>query len=82
MLEGQAHGHDIIDPELRDKLPKKVTLGDLQKFKGVEDPNDHVRAFSIYMTLKGMNKDMFAYVFPLTLDAHPSKWFRSQIKRT
>ena len=29
------------------------------------------------MTLKGMSKDLFAYVFPLTLDAHPSKCFRS-----
>ena len=32
-LESQAHGHDIIDPELREKLPKKVTLGELPKFR-------------------------------------------------
>lgn len=23
-----------------------------------------------------MSKDLFTYVFPLTLAAHPSKWFR------
>ena len=77
VLEGQAHGHDIIDPELRVKLPKKVTLGDLPKFKGVEDPKDHLIAFSSSMALKGMSKDLFAYIFPLTLDVNPSKWFRS-----
>ena len=76
-LDGQAHGHDIIDPGLREKLPKKVALGDLPKFKGAENPDDHLRVFSISMALKGMSKDLFAYVFPLTLDAHPSKWFRS-----
>ena len=76
-LESRAHGHDMIDPELRQKLPKEVALGDLPNFKGVEDPDDHSRAFFIFMAVNGMRKDMFVYVFPLTLDAHPSKWFKS-----
>ena len=36
-----------------------------------------MRAFSISMDLKGTSNDLFAYVFPLTLDADPSKWFRA-----
>ena len=65
------------DCELKGKLPKKVVLNDLPKFKGVEDPEDHLRAFTISMSLKGMDKELFASVFPLTLDTHPAKWFKS-----
>lgn len=65
------------DCELKGKLPKKVVLNDLPKFRGVEDPEDHLRAFTISMSLKGMDKELFASVFPLTLDTHPAKWFKS-----
>lgn len=46
MIEGQDHGDDIIDPKLTGKLPKKVALGDLPKFKAVEHLNNHLRALA------------------------------------
>ena len=52
-------------------------LNDLPKFKGVEDPKDHLHAFTLSMSLKGMGKELFASVFPLTLDTHHAKWFKS-----
>ena len=79
--------------ELREKLPKKAALGDLPKFKGFQDPDDHLRAFSIFMDLKGMSKYLLAYVFPSTSTKikspsltyrrkMPHKWLTCQLKRT
>lgn len=40
-FQSQAHGYDTIDLELKEKLPKKEALGELLKFKGLEDPTNH-----------------------------------------
>ena len=72
-----THNFNVKDHEIKGKLPKKVVLSDLPKFKGTEDPEDHLRAFTISLSLKGMGRDFYASVFPLTLETHPSKWFKT-----
>ncbi|KAL2921102.1 DNA replication licensing factor mcm6 [Bienertia sinuspersici] len=72
-----SSGPQYKDFEIKGALPKKVVLNDLPKFKGTEDPEDHLRSFTITMALKGMGKGLFSSIFPLTLDTYPSKWFKS-----
>lgn len=77
MSENSVQGPRVADYEIKGQLPKKFVITDLPKFKGTEDPEDHLRTFNISMVLKGMSKELFTSVFPITLDTHPSRWFKT-----
>ena len=47
------------------KLPLTFTMSDI-KFHGTKNPRYHVQNFVSAMTLKGIDKDIFHFIFPWT----------------
>ena len=64
-------------PNVREKLPEELTLTDLPKFTGAEDPLIHVKAFKGKMAVKRVGKDYWHLVFPHSLGPNPQSWFYS-----
>jgi len=60
-----------------DQLPNHFTLTDVPKFKGVEDPLNHIRAFKDYMSIKGVKQELFTRIFPTSLEPIPRQWYYS-----
>ena len=52
-------------------------MTDIPKFKGHENPLNHIRAFKDYMSIKGIKPEMFLRIFPSSLDTIPKQWFYS-----
>ena len=60
----------------KEKLPPKFIMPDI-KFHGAENPNLHVRNFVIVVTLKGIDKDIFHFIFPWTFDKDVKRWYNA-----
>jgi len=57
----------------KEKLSPLFIMLDI-KFYEIENPHDHVRNFVSAMTLKGIDKDIFHIIFPLTFDQDVMRW--------
>lgn len=52
-------------------LPEKFATADIPKFKSTDNPLHHLRSFQGCMTLKGVDPDLYASVFPMSLESIP-----------
>ncbi|XP_074278447.1 uncharacterized protein LOC141602037 [Silene latifolia] len=62
---------------VQDKLPTNFVLTDIPKFKGTEDPLQHIRSYKEYLALKGVPAEMLPHIFAQSLGEHPKAWFYS-----
>ncbi|XP_074265680.1 uncharacterized protein LOC141588124 [Silene latifolia] len=61
---------------VQDKLPTNFVLTDIPKFKGTEDPLQHIRSYKEYVALKGVPfLEMLPHIFAQSLGEHPKAWF-------
>ena len=58
-------------------MPEELTLTDLPKFTGAEDPLVNIKAFKGQMALKGVDPEYFDVVVPHSLAPNPQAWFYS-----
>jgi hypothetical protein len=72
------HDENEIQPlNIKEKVPPKINLSDLPKFKGDENPLVHIRTFKGYMGIQGIEKECWPTFFPYSLEAVPRTWFYS-----
>ncbi|XP_074290258.1 uncharacterized protein LOC141616989 [Silene latifolia] len=62
---------------VQDKLPTNFVLTDIPKFKGTEDPLQHIRSYKEYLALRGVPAEMLPHIFAQSLGEHPKAWFYS-----
>ncbi|MDP1270883.1 hypothetical protein, partial [Klebsiella pneumoniae] len=47
---------------VQDTLPTNFVLTDIPKFKGTEDPLQHIRSYKEYLAMKGVPAEMLSHV--------------------
>ena len=71
-----SHG---IESYLIDSLPQKFSANDLPKFKAIDDPCFHLKAFKLYMEIKKVDPKLYPCFFPMSLENASQKWFFSPL---
>ena len=61
----------------KDLLPQKFNANDIPKFRATDNPYFHLRAFETIMSIKGIDKKVFPYLFSLSLETVCQQWFFS-----
>ncbi|XP_074288461.1 uncharacterized protein LOC141613616 [Silene latifolia] len=61
--------------ETKEELPKNFVLTDIPKFKGTENPLQHIRSYKEHLALKSVSASMLTAIFAQFLEEHPRAWF-------
>ncbi|XP_074288775.1 uncharacterized protein LOC141613933 [Silene latifolia] len=60
---------------IQEELPKNFVLTDIPKFKGTENPLQHIRSYKEHLALKSVPVSMLTAIFAQSLEEHPRAWF-------
>ena len=66
-----------IEHTLLDSVPDKISTNDLPKFKEIDNPRFHLKAFKLYMGIKKVVIRLYPRFFPMSLEDASQKWYFS-----